>query len=414
MKRTLARVLLAPLALGGCDFGCKGEACLDAWDQSASNTEGFPFLERGCEQGVEVACGEAARVLEFGDGVPQDTARAHTLYKGLCDAGNPEGCTSVAVMIDRGKIKGTPEQALSLMRRACDGGVARACLAEAQFLFLHGTELERAMQLAMPQCDAGDGSACGLMQAIDQLHRMKVDYSDAVQRCAAGEDASCLEALVMRSTGATDDDDAKLARAELRKRCDAGEAARCQDLGFLYSQGIIVEVDLGRAAELYHRACAGDDSLCGNYGRLYQEGRGVKQDRDQALELYTKACNADGEFAAHACGMAGNLLSEPPEPFDLAKARGFYAKACDGGTQLACANLGQMLLDGDGGAADQQKAITLLTVACDLGDGYGCANLGRAYVDGLGVPVDVNRGAQLLGTACQLGVQPACDRIYAR
>lgn len=61
-------LLFVWVSLVGC-APCKGEACLDAAART-SGMEALTLLDAGCADQVVAACGEAARIREFGDGVP--------------------------------------------------------------------------------------------------------------------------------------------------------------------------------------------------------------------------------------------------------------------------------------------------------------------------------------------------------
>lgn len=405
---------MSVLLLFACNFGCMDQECvLEA--QSAEPPQALELLTRGCDQSNSQACGMAAQMLEFGRGVPQDVSRARELYQRACDQGEPEGCISVGNMVLMGKVAGSEDEALALMRRGCEAGVVRGCVSEAQLLLLRAQEIERAGRLAGDACSSGDASGCTLVQQLRGLEEMRQGRQLAQVRCDQGDAESCLEVLILDSHGASGQDGAASARGVLDERCAAGDGARCQDLGFLYSNAVFVEADLGRSAELYRRACELEAHLCGNWGRLHEDGRGVPQDRAKALKLYLRACDADGEFSGHACAMGAQLLLEPTNRTDAAQARALLEKACrTSGIPRPCANLGQMLLDGDGGPADTARAIELLRRACDERDGFACANLGRAHALGIGVPVDAPQATVLLDQGCRPGAQFACDALMGR
>jgi len=397
-----------------CDFGCKGQGCVVA-AESAEPPRALELLTRGCDQANSLACGMAAQMLEFGGGVPQDVSRARELYQRACDHGEPEGCISVGNMVLLGKVEGSENEALALMRQGCEAGVVRGCVSEAQLLLLRGQELDRAGRLAGDACSGGDAAGCTLVQQLRGLEEMRQERQLAQVRCDQGVATGCLEVLMLDTHGASGQQGAASARGVLDERCTAGDGARCQDLGFLYSNAVFVEADLGRSAELYRRACELEDHLCGNWGRLHEDGRGVPQDRAKALELYLRACDADGEFSGQACGMGAQLLLEPTALVDVARARALLERSCaTSGIPRPCANLGQMLLDGDGGPTDTSRAIELMRRACDEQDGFGCANLGRAYALGIGVPVDTPQATVLLEKGCRYGAQFACDALMGR
>ena len=67
-----------------------------------------------------------------------------------------------------------------------------------------------------------------------------------------------------------------------------------------------------------------------------------------------------------------DLGLEAYEKNDFVKAKELYVKACDGGDNSACYNLGVMYDNGKGVKQDYFKAKELFGKACDLGDQGGC------------------------------------------
>jgi len=71
-----------------------------------------------------------------------------------------------------------------------------------------------------------------------------------------------------------------------------------------------------------------------------------------------------------------------------AEAAPLYAKACDSGSSLACANLAVLYSDGDGVAKDIPRAVSLFSRSCEGGLSYSCDYLGRIYTNGVSVAKD--------------------------
>ena len=67
------------------------------------------------------------------------------------------------------------------------------------------------------------------------------------------------------------------------------ESAMCQ-LGYMYDQGLGVDVDFKNAREWYEKAAnlGYSDAQC-NLGYIYQEGIGVEVDYKEAMKWYLKA-----------------------------------------------------------------------------------------------------------------------------
>ena len=64
---------------------------------------------------------------------------------------------------------------------------------------------------------------------------------------------------------------------------------------------------------------------------------------------------------------------------DLAQARAFYTRACDGGVLRGCSNLGGLVMRGDpANPPNPAAAADLFRRACEGRTGVGCANLAAA------------------------------------
>ena len=85
--------------------------------------------------------------------------------------------------------------------------------------------------------------------------------------------------------------------AQLRLSCDAGDAAACDHLAFMYQYGDGVTQDLTRAVSLFQQACDGGDMPgCNNLGFMYEMPLGVTQDFARARSLFQQACDG-GEMS---------------------------------------------------------------------------------------------------------------------
>ena len=131
-------------------------------DPSGYTRSAALFL-RACEAGDPKGCSQLARVLERGEGVPREPARALDIHLRLCDAGIAEGCSAAGFMLDSGatgrkdRVKGA---ALSL--RACDGGDGLGCANLATYLLDSGPahDAVRARQLVTKGCSYDDFVSC--------------------------------------------------------------------------------------------------------------------------------------------------------------------------------------------------------------------------------------------------------------
>ena len=105
----------------------------------------------------------------------------------------------------------------------------------------------------------------------------------------------------------------------------------------MFQQGHGVTGDEKKAFDLYSRACALRTGVgCRNVGIRHADAVTLPHDRTLAVAAFDKGCqygdlNSCNKHAWHAEQGLGTDR-------DIAKALRLYAKACDGGYQLACTN----------------------------------------------------------------------------
>ena len=85
-----------------------------------------------------------------------------------------------------------------------------------------------------------------------------------------------------------------------------------------------------------------------------------------------------------------------------------FTKACDGGHQGGCANLGVMLDYGEGCEKDTQKALKLYQKACNSNVAMACVNLGIMYTSGIGLDKDLMMAKKMFQKGCKLKNSDGC------
>jgi len=93
------------------------------------------FYARACDGNYGPGCNNLAWLYLRGRGVPQDQPHAMLLFLAAFDAsklaclrGDASGCLLAGELLYEGRgVKEDPQEALAFLRRACDGGQARAC-----------------------------------------------------------------------------------------------------------------------------------------------------------------------------------------------------------------------------------------------------------------------------------------------
>ncbi|MDD5438420.1 MAG: tetratricopeptide repeat protein [Patescibacteria group bacterium] len=154
-----------------------------------------------------------------------------------CDRGNAVSCLKLSGMYLKGEngARKDPARSKVLLQKACDTGLALACVALAMIYFESDDTRDyvRAAELLRPVC------------------------------------ASSTE--------------------------EEGPAA-CVLLGIIYEKGAGAAQDLAKAAELYRKACEAKPFYgCSRLGKMYEQGKGVPKDLKKAEALYKKACEANNK-----------------------------------------------------------------------------------------------------------------------
>lgn len=243
-----ATTLLSGACEAGAGVGCASLGILTVQSDKARARELF---EEGCALNAS-SCQNLAYMLDTGDGVPEDDARAAELYARACDAGTAWSCYNLSLLLSQGQVQGVsadqaPTLAFGRLERACDLGMQEGCAALGERL--------------------RDGR--GVAQ------------------------------------------DATRARELLTRSCSSGEG--CAALGDLLAEGLGGGRDLKGAASLYDRACRSYDPRgCRALAEMLQRGEGVKKDRALALDYLEHACEGLGdEESCAAWRQAGGVPDTP-------------------------------------------------------------------------------------------------------
>ena len=278
-----------------------------------------------------------------------------------CQGEDGEACATLA---EKGDIKG--------LQGICDSKVGLAC----NFLggyYLSKHDVKQALLWFQKDCDVGDelyGFSCKMVAHF---------YMDA---------KNYPQAFKFHT-----------------KACDGGVMSSCNDLGFLYQNGLGVRQDVVKALELYAKACDDGEGLgCENAGGLYDSGNaGVKKDLIKARSYYTKACDLS---SAPACFNLAIMYDKGEGGAkDEAKALDMFEKACNLGYGKGCSNAGTMLV----WKQQYGKARQLYEKGCGLGGAKACYNLALLYSTGQGARHDYGKAKELAGKACDLGDQNGCE-----
>ncbi len=299
-----------------------------------------------------------ARLLWTADGVPQDRIAAARLIQKAAAQGDQDAMTELRDPDVQAILRTLPAPAATARPAATAGPAAAAPT-------VRGAKPAAPADSNEIACNRGVANACVTLG---------INYTDGVG------------VTIDLPRGAT----------LFQKACSLNDPRGCMLWGYALNSGRGVAVNVSQALSANERACTGADGFgCNNLGLMYQSGSGVTRDERRAFELYSKACtlrtgigcrnagilHADAVTLPHDRSLAVTEFDKGCELGDLdscnkqawhveqglgtqrnvEKARRLYAKACDGGYQLACTN-GRNLASAAGAG---QGAVPQPTLATD-------------------------------------------------
>ena len=303
-----------------------------------------------------------------------------------CDRASAEECTRRALSEwSKARDDRTVSCVARMFESACSYGDAGACFYIGR-LRLDGRGVDRDEQRGIDTlvraCDDGVAPACmvGSRWLADPVHSEdRPDATDLRARleteraCLEAERTECYQVGLSFYFGrdAFPKDRVRAAGA-YQRGCDLGDARACNNLADALAYGEGVGRDLARSASLFDRACRLGEALgCSNSGLMFEMGMGVLRDRARARELYRGAC-VSGDI--YGCLHAEMLSAQDAgAPRDSQQALVYWGRACARGIAKACAYVGIIYEDGpDGLTRDGDKSLEAMKRACRLGDERAC------------------------------------------
>jgi len=228
----------------------------------------------------------------------------------------------------------------------------------------------------------------------------KSDSSGCQSECEKGNAAACNIAGRARQ----DAEDYESARELFRLGCEG--AAACGSYGYLYKEGIGVEVDPEEALKWFDRGCTGDDSRsCNLLAFLYYNGVvGTAADPVKGCELYAKSCKLDDPYGCRSLAVC-TFAFEGSVDEGLA----LFLRACDLGHGPTCFEMSAVYKGGMGVDEDPAKVAELLDKACTLQVPEACYELGLSLSEG--EEPNTAKAKTLFTAACELGLEEGCDKL---
>jgi TPR repeat protein len=358
-------------------------------------------LANRCERGEIAACGAAARALESST-LRSDRQQAVHLHELACARGSAADCDALANALAVGTyIDKDLVRAAALRTRLCDQGVASACSGlQRQYRDGDGVPDDdaRADRLQLRACELGSAKECEQLAQLGKPELFQRAFNLSLPACRAGDAEACWFAhgLFMNKRAAADVPDADWAALVAAKTmaCAARDPDACYVLATLHDYGGI-RWDQAAARSWYARACElGSARSCVSLARARGEHRCDVVGKD----TYARACQLGD---AYACSLA--------YPGDLAMYRGVLLRGCEVGAPLSCVRAMEMLDRGTGGPIDRAGARRLQSEACGQGYVEHCFVLaGAARKRG-----DLAAERALQRRACRVEQDSGGCRIYA-
>jgi len=300
------------------------------------------------------------QMLLKGEGVTADATAAEGLLTAAASEGFAGPALSTLGLYYR--ANGAAQKAADALAKASEAGSADAMLAFADMLIKGdgvSADPDRAVALLNRAAEAGaKGPAYQALASYYQLSGNLEAAQAALQSAAdAGEPQAKLllgEALLKSNDKATEEK----AIALLQDAAGSGYATEAYKA--LGDHFLAVGDAVRAVAALQQAAGDGDNDSRLKLGKLLLDGEGIEADPARAVSILEQA--AAGGRAADAYAMLGSYYRNAGE---AAKAAEYFGKAAEAGDAEAKLVLGQMLLKGDGIAANPARARQLIRQAIE-------------------------------------------------
>jgi len=224
-----------------------GEGYVDAFFSTNGHADdgerAVELFRKACRLGSTAGCTSVGWAQLEGLASGRDFVGAERTLAKTCAADDLSACALLATVYDphlqHPGVASDPARTVALLRRACDGKVARR----------------------------GCTSGCGQLA-------MYAYYGDHAMGIA--------------------EDHVEAARLEQRS-CDAGCINSCDTMGDRYRDGDGVAQSAASAAAHFRQGCrAGFAPSCAELGKLYLAGAGVRKSRAEALRMFARSCRVSG------------------------------------------------------------------------------------------------------------------------
>jgi len=254
----------------------------------------------------------------------------------------------------------------------CDALPEESCITEAKKLF-GANDRDAALKVAADGCAWGEVEACrlkGELFALREARGAQRETMRAFEAGCLGADAASCEAFVEGlASGRAAEPSNEAALREASRLCGGGTLVMCREAQ-LYAEAVGVEFKLDDAsAERFDGMCDGSEAArCMLVAEIYGEGLGVVVDMARAAAVARRACDAGSDDACAAWTGYASKASAEMAPKVYAE----HGRLCKKAREASCLESARMTRDGVGMAADPTRALSMLAESCSVGMSKAC------------------------------------------
>lgn len=310
-------------------------------------TDKIQELENSCNANNGNDCLELAHIYETGKEVQQDNLKAMEFYKKTCDAGDVSICLLVAKTYFNGEngITKNNSEGTIYSEKACVLGNVQTCYDVAKSYhdgIISEKNITKSLFYHDKACEMGYGASCVDLATIyltgdDEL---KSDKEKSLEYAKKGCELNISSACYGEGALYVEKKEYQTAMPSLKKACELDSADACTVFINLVANNIdsniLSNLDVKNAAV---KLCSLDNGYgCKVLASYYLSDNNLtKRDPKEALRLFIKACDLkEADACVISAKLYGSEVKETELSEDKEKAKIFYKKACDLGSEEGC------------------------------------------------------------------------------
>jgi TPR repeat protein len=286
------------------EVALKGFATWEKPKKERDEAEAQVLFQDACDRGSQLGCAGLGTVFLSGSKNPE---KAIELLTRACEAKVGRACASLAVAYESGLgVARDGAKAMSIARDACTAGEHRACVLYGRALLFgdHGVtrDANRCRELAEKACAANIAAGCTLagLAYSTALNNAAEAQKWLDKGCKLGDGPGCAALAVQHFRGGLPGDAQGVAVSPERgvelatRACDLDAPIGCSLLAKALANGEGVAQDLRRARELAEKACSGSDAAgCSIAAQIAQAEGNI----DSARKLLERSCRLGNSVA---------------------------------------------------------------------------------------------------------------------